>query len=65
MPIEHTFRYLKSTSKGIEEVVTTKELTRSLAIKYNCLDCVGGRTVDVKRCNIKTCPLYIFRPYQK
>lgn len=64
MAISHTFRYLKSTSNGIEERVETRALTRGQAIKYMCLDCSGGMTAEVRKCGVKTCPLYCFRPYK-
>jgi hypothetical protein len=31
------------------------------AIRLNCLDCVGGSRDEVKKCEIKDCPLYKFR----
>lgn len=64
MGIEHTFKYLRSTSSGVEERTETRNLTRSTAIKFHCLDCSGGLPTEVKKCVIKTCPLYVFRPYQ-
>lgn len=65
MAIKHTFRYLRSVSGGyVEERVETRNLTRSQAIKFNCLDCSGGIVVEVRECIIKTCPLWVFRPYQ-
>ena len=65
MAKKHTFKYLKSTSDGVDERTETRELTRSQAIKFNCLDCSGGLTADVRDCQITTCPLWVFRPYQK
>lgn len=65
MAKKHTFKYLKSTSNGVEERFETRELTRSSAIKFNCLDCSGGLTTAVSDCEIETCPLRCFRPYQK
>ena len=65
MAKKHTFKYLKSTSDGVDERIETRELTRSQAIKFNCLDCSGGLTAEVRDCEIKTCPLWVFRPYQK
>ena len=65
MAKKHTFEYVKSTSNGVERRKETRELTRSQAIKFNCLDCYGGYTAEVRDCVIKTCPLWVFRPYQK
>lgn len=64
MAIKHTFKYLRSASNGIEERIETRNLTRSQAIKFNCLDCAGGVVAEVRECHIKTCPLWVFRPYQ-
>jgi hypothetical protein len=64
MSIKHTFKYLRSVSGKVEERVETRNLTRSQAIKFNCLDCSGGVVAEVRECIIKTCPLWVFRPYQ-
>ena len=50
MPVKHTFKYLKSTSDGVEERTETRNLTRATALKFYCLDCVGGLTAEVKKC---------------
>ena len=65
MAVKHTFKYLKSTQNGVEERIETRNLVRSMAIKFHCLDCSGGFTAEVGKCEIKTCPLWVFRPYQK
>ena len=64
MAIKHTFKYLRSVSGKVEERVETRNLTRSQAIKFNCLDCSGGVVAEVRACYMKTCPLWVFRPYQ-
>lgn len=66
MPVLHTWKYLKKTSNGIKTIwMKNKPITRSLAIKTNCLDCIGGSTVDVKNCPKESyCPFWPFRPYQ-
>lgn len=35
------------------------------AIKAQCLDCVGEDKAAVRECNVSTCPLWRFRPYQR
>ena len=60
----HTFKYLRSKEGGIKEIIETKMLTQQQAIKFNCLDCAGGLTSEVKACHIEKCPLWVFRPYQ-
>ena len=64
MPTQHTFNYCRNTANGIETRTETRDLTARTAIKFNCLDCAGGYSKDVRECNINTCPLWIFRPYQ-
>lgn len=61
MATKHTFRYLKSTSDGIEEVIETRDLTMAKAIRFMCLDCSGGQSAEVRTCGIKMCPLWPFR----
>jgi len=34
------------------------------AINSKCLDCMCWQQVEVKRCDIVTCPLHPYRPYQ-
>lgn len=65
MAIEHTFKYLRNTSKGVEERIETRPLTAKQSIKFQCLDCSGGFSADVRNCHLKTCPLWIHRPYAK
>lgn len=61
MSINHTVKYLKSTNNGVIDVIETRKLTRSKAIRLNCLDCSGGISDDVRTCNIVKCPLWPFR----
>lgn len=64
MPTTHTFQYCRNTAKGIKVRTETRDLTARTAIKFQCLDCSGGFSKDVRDCQIITCPLWIFRPYQ-
>ena len=57
MAFNHTFKYLLN-GKEIEE---TKLISASRAIRYNCLDCVGGSQADVRKCGLVKCPLWPFR----
>jgi hypothetical protein len=36
-------------------------LTRSKAIKAHCFECSGWNRAEVRKCAIRTCPLYPFR----
>lgn len=33
------------------------------AVDAKCSDCMCWQNVEIKRCNIITCPLWAFRPY--
>lgn len=65
MANKHTFRYLKSTTDGVQEVEETKKLSAKQAIRYYCLDCSGGNIKEVHRCILKMCPLWCHRPISK
>lgn len=39
--------------------------SRSASVKLMCLQCCGFEVKEVKLCVSKSCPLWIFRPYQK
>ncbi len=34
------------------------------AVKLKCLDCSGLQQIEIKLCEIKSCPLWNFRPYK-
>ena len=36
-------------------------LTRAKSIREKCLDCMCGNAAEVRRCPIKTCPLFPYR----
>jgi hypothetical protein len=38
--------------------------SRKLALKYQCLECVGEDVAAVRGCTADTCPLWRFRPYK-
>ena len=38
-----------------------ERLTRAKAIRLKCLDCCCGQRVEIRNCEIKTCPLWRFR----
>ena len=37
------------------------KLSRAKAVRTKCLDCCCGNAAEVRRCDIKTCPLWAFR----
>jgi hypothetical protein len=57
MAFNHTFKYLKSG----KEVVETRNISATKAIRFNCMDCSGGYMSEVKGCKIQLCPLWPFR----
>jgi hypothetical protein len=57
MAKRHTFKVLDQEF--------TEDLTQRRAIRYQCLDCSGGVKADIKDCNVQTCPLFPFRPFQR
>lgn len=38
-----------------------KRVTRSKAIRLKCLDCCCGNSAEVRRCDLKKCPLHPYR----
>lgn len=38
--------------------------SRAAAMRLFCLSCVGYVTADVRECDAKACPLWLYRPYQ-
>lgn len=38
-----------------------ERITRGKAIRLKCLDCCCGNSAEVRRCDIKKCPLWRYR----
>lgn len=38
-----------------------ERVTRSKAIRLKCLDCCCGNSAEVRRCDLKKCPLHPYR----
>lgn len=38
-----------------------ERVTRSKAIRLKCLDCCSGNSAEVRRCDLKKCPLWRYR----
>jgi hypothetical protein len=38
--------------------------SRKAAIKLNCLACANFQSAEVRECQVNTCPMYLYRPYQ-
>lgn len=38
-----------------------KRITRGKAIRLKCLDCCCGNGAEVRRCELRKCPLWPFR----
>ncbi|MGR3292518.1 MAG: hypothetical protein ACUZ9M_00715 [Candidatus Scalindua sp.] len=52
----------ESYRKMYDKAINKKSMRA--AVNSKCLDCVCWQQAEVKRCNIVTCPLYEYRPYQ-
>jgi len=66
---EQQQKYLKIVKRDLSSSANTfkKAYTgRSLAagIKAMCLSCTNLQPLEVKRCNIEGCPLWVYRPYR-
>ncbi|MHC4397241.1 MAG: hypothetical protein ACYS1A_16510 [Planctomycetota bacterium] len=58
IPDLHNGSYRRVWGKAI-----TKKSMRS-AVNAKCQDCMCWQVAEVKRCDIITCPLWSYRPYQ-
>jgi len=58
IPNIHDGSYRRQWDKAIR-----KESMRA-AVNSKCLDCMCWQAAEVKRCDITTCPLWRYRPYQ-
>lgn len=38
-----------------------ERITRGKAIRLKCLDCCCGNSAEVRRCDLKKCPLWPYR----
>lgn len=38
-----------------------ERITRGKAIRLKCLDCCGGNSAEVRRCDLRKCPLWRYR----
>lgn len=38
----------------------SEEITRKKAIQLKCLDCCCGQRVEIRKCPMLNCPLYLF-----
>ena len=39
--------------------------SKAAGIKAFCLECMGWDRAEVRRCETKTCPLFLYRPFRK
>lgn len=47
------------------EQLTAKKITPLRAIRDKCLDCCCGSGKEVRLCNVKKCPLFLYRSGHK
>jgi hypothetical protein len=36
-----------------------------MSINAKCYDCSNSQTIEIKHCTVKSCPLWLVRPYQE
>lgn len=61
-------QYLRLLPKAYKRLwfrAHTGDLTRAAAVKAKCIDCSGYQKEEVTNCQVSTCPLHKYRPYQK
>lgn len=58
IPPLHNESYRRQYDKAIN-----KKSMRA-AVNSKCLDCMCWQQAEVKNCDIVTCPLHLYRPYQ-
>lgn len=58
------FESLPLSVRGIFEKAFSGN-SKSSAIKAKCLDCCCFNREEISKCNVKKCPLWSYRPYQK
>lgn len=50
--------------KGKSLIRNVRKGSMSAIVKAKCLDCCAGEEQEIKMCNIKSCPLYLYRPFK-
>lgn len=62
---EHIERLRKHTPKQFHPLIDKlSKGSRSAAMKLMCLQCVGFERIGVRECGGKSCPMFLYRPYQ-
>jgi len=51
--------------KGKSLIRNVRKGSMSAVIKAKCLDCCAGEEQEIRMCNIKSCPLYLYRPFKE
>ena len=57
--LKHIPQYYRSTY-----VKAASGKSKKAAIKAKCQDCSNWQRVEVKKCQLETCPLFPYRPYR-
>jgi len=55
--------YFPESRQGLVNKIAKGSL--AACVKAKCLECCNFDTKEIKHCEIKTCPLWSFRPYQE
>lgn len=63
---QEAFRALRKTTEEKFLPIVDKIEAGSMkeAVRLKCIDCSGGSVSEVRKCQVKDCPLYNFRPYK-
>ena len=64
--IQEHFKLLRErTPVRFHQIIDlVEEGSRTASQKLKCLDCSNFQTAEIRRCEIKACPQWAFRPYQ-
>ena len=57
IPEKHNGAYRRTYDKAI------KHQSMKAAVSAKCLDCSNWQVLEIKQCDITTCPLWSYRPY--
>jgi len=56
---------IKLTKRNVVEIWSEDKLSLRKSINAKCFDCSGSQIEEVKQCTVKSCPLWLVRPYQE
>lgn len=60
--IEQYIQHIRTSQKSVFRKAYSGK-SRTAGIKAKCLDCCNRQRGEVANCNIETCPLHPYRPF--